>query len=292
MQNTVKEHYVPQFYLRNFVDENGLLHIYDFKQKKFFTQNPKNICYESNLYETKWENANPKLGKFVLQNHIEKIFCEYEGEFSEVLTTILNICCPSQNPNALILQGNERNIFFRFIVNMIVRNPQNMEALALNELEPDDTNNDEVKQIRTMLDDMGFGGTDSICLAAKKKAMLTDEFENGFTQACLGALEKLNYTFFYAQNESFITGDVPVCVGDDPIIIEDDKTSIYLALSPKVAVIFGNYRNSRNFKNRMVCIEEKQVENFNNILVKHSDNKRFLIANSDAIVRKYFETVR
>ena len=287
MQKTVKEHYVPQFYLRNFADANGLLHIYDFKRNKYFTQSPKNICYENNLYETKWENANSKLGEFVLPNHIEKIFCKYEGEFSNVLTTVLHICSPSQNPNALILQGSERNIFFQFIVNMIVRNPKNMEALAFNELEPHDTNNDEIKQIRTMSDDMEFGGADSICLAAKKKAMLTDEFENSFTQACLVALKRLNYTFFYARTNSFITSNIPACVGDDPTIIEDDKTCIYLALSSKVAVLFGNYKNSNNFKNRMVCIEEKQVENFNRTLIKHNDNKRIIIANSKDTVRKY-----
>ena len=292
MQNTVKEHYVPQFYLRNFADKKGLLHIYDFKQKKYFTQSPKNICYEDNLYETKWENANSKLGEFVLQNHIEKTFCEYEGEFSKILTKILHVCCLSQNPNALILQGNERNIFFRFIVNMIVRNPENMKTLALNKLESDDMDNDEVKQIRTMLDAIGLGGADSICLAAKKKAMLTDEFENGFTQACLEALKRLNYTFFCARTNSFITSNIPVCVGEDSIIVEDDKICIYFALSPKVTVLFGNYKNLRNLKNRMLYIEEKQVENFNLILIKHSDNKRILIGNSDAIIRKYGEIAR
>ena len=292
MQKTVKEHYVPQFYLRNFADEKGLLHIYDFKRHKYFTQSPKNICYENNLYETKWENANPKLGEFVLPNHIEKTFCEYEGEFSKVLTKILKICCPSQNPNALILKGNERNIFFQFIVNMIVRNPENMEVLALNKLEPDDTDNDEIKQIRTMLNDMEFGGADSICLAAKKKAMLTDRFDNSFPQVCLEELKRLNYTFFYAQTNSFITSNIPVCVGDDPIIIEDDKTCIYFALSPKVAVLFGNYKNSRNFKNQIVYVEEKQVENFNHMLIKHSDNKRILIENSNATIRKYGEIAR
>lgn len=169
MQKTVKEHYVPQFYLRNFVDENGLLHIYDFKQDKFFKQSSRNVCYESNLYETKWENAHPKLGEFVLPNHIEKLFCEYEGEFSKVLTTILHICCSSQNPNALILQGNERNMFFRFIVNMIVRNPENMEALALNKLEPDDIDNDEIKQIRTMLDDRDLAGRILSALPQRRK---------------------------------------------------------------------------------------------------------------------------
>lgn len=292
MHNTVKEHYVPQFYLKNFKDDKGLLHIYDFKQKKIFTQSPKNICYENNLYETKWENAHPNLKEFVLQNSIENIFCKYEGEFSKVLTTILRVCIPSQNPNALILLENERNIFLRFIVNMVVRNPENMEVLALNKLELDDINNEDISQICNLLDDIGLGGGNSLCLAAKKKAMLTDEFENNFTQACFGALKKLNYTFFYSRTNSFITSNIPVCVGDDPIIIEDDKTCVYLALSPKVAVLFGNYKSSRNFKNRMICIEEKQVENFNRILIKHSDNKRILIANSDAIIRKYVEVVR
>lgn len=291
MQDTVKEHYVPQFYLKNFADENDLLHIYDFKQNKFFTQSPKNICYTKNLYETKWETANPKLGEFVLQNHIENIFCKYEGEFSKVLTKILQVCTPSQNPNAFILQGNEHNIFFRFIVNMIVRNPESLKALSLNKLD-DNIDNYEVNQIRTMLDDMGLGGSDSICLAAKKKAMLTDEFENSFTRACLEALKRLNYTFFYARTNSFITSNIPVCVGDDSTIIEKDKTCIYLALSPKLVVLYGNYKNSRNFKNRMVCIEEKQVENFNRILIKHSDNKRILIANSNDTIRKYIEVAR
>lgn len=292
MQKTVKEHYVPQFYLKNFTDENGLIYIYDFKRNKYLTQSPRNICYENNLYEIKWENANPKLGEFVLPNYIEKTFCEYEGIFSKVLTKILQVCCPSQNPNALILQGNERNIFFQFIVNMIVRNPKNMEALALSKLEPRDTNNDEIKQIRTMLDDIEFGGADSICLAAKKKAMLTDEFENSFTQACLVALKRLNYTFFYARTNSFITSNIPACVGDDSTIIEDDKTCIYLALSSKVAVLFGNYKYSNNFKNRMVCLEEKQVENFNRTLIKHNDNKRIIIANSKDTIRKYGKVER
>ena len=42
----------------------------------------------------------------------------------------------------------------------------------------------------------------------------------------------------------------------------------------------------------MACIEEKQVENFNRILIKHNDNKRILIGNSDATIKKYIEAVR
>ena len=65
-----KEHFVPQFYLKNFANTNGFLDIYDCNTSKFKEIQPNNICYENYLYETKWCNANKRLGKFVL----EKIF--------------------------------------------------------------------------------------------------------------------------------------------------------------------------------------------------------------------------
>lgn len=284
MQNTVKEHYVPQFYLKNFTNEKGLLYVYDLVRKALFTQKPKNICYEKNLYETKWENANPKLGNFVLQNDIEKTFCGYESDYARVLTKILKVCSPYQNPNALILHKNEKDIFFRFVVNLIVRHPHNMDELSLNEI---DENNDVISRIRSLLDDMGLGGTESLCYAVNKKVMLTYEFENSFPYACLEALRKLDYTFFYAEKGCFITSDSPVCVGDDPIVVDDDKTSIYLALSPKVAVILGNYPHGHSFRNRMLSIDKNKVESFNSALVKHDDNKHFLIGTSENYIKKY-----
>lgn len=188
------------------------------------------------------------------------------------------MCNPYQNPNALVLHGEEKETFFRFVVNLIVRHPHNMNELSFNAI---DKNNDVINQVRSLLDDMGFGGAESLCYAANKKVMLTYEDENSFPYACLEALRKLDYTFFCAEKSCFITSDYPVCVGDDPIIIDNDKTSIYLALSPKVAVIFGNYPHGHNFRNRTISIDAKKVECFNGALVKHNDNKRFLIANSD-----------
>lgn len=285
-KQTIKEHYVPQFYLKQFSDINGLLHIYDFKQKKIYTQKPKNVCYEKNLYETEWMDANPKLGKFVLPNDIEKTYCKYEREFSAVLNKIIQ-CVPSPYPSALILHGKEKEVFFRFIVNLILRNPRNMNSLNLGEIEPDDINNIEMIKLRNLLDDIGFGGANSVYLAAKKKIMLTEEMEDNFPKICYEDLKKLNYSFFYAQDYEFITSDVPVCVGDDSIITEENKTCIYLALSPRVAVVFGNYKNSKKFRNRMTIINRKIVEKFNMVLSKHNDEKQLLIGNSDKLIKKY-----
>ena len=110
MSDTVKEHYVPQFYLKNFMDDRGLLHVYDFEQTKIFYPKPKNICCENNLYETKWENANVNLDDFVLRNNIENIFSKYEREYSKVLQKILQICNKLKNSNTPILCRNEEDI--------------------------------------------------------------------------------------------------------------------------------------------------------------------------------------
>lgn len=51
-QMTKKQHYVPQFYLNNFINENHKLNVYDRKKKCFFEASPKEICFENYLHET------------------------------------------------------------------------------------------------------------------------------------------------------------------------------------------------------------------------------------------------
>ena len=189
MQYVRKEHYVPQFYLRKFANNKGLLHIYDFEKNNFFKQCPNNMCYKKDLYETKWGEDNSKFGEFVLQNCIEKKFGEYEIEFSNVLSN-------------------------------------------------------------------------------------------------------MNYTFLCVPDDLFITSDIPFCIGDDFIINENNKTGIYLALSPKVVVIFGNYKNSKKYRNRNICISKEQADKFNNFFVNNNHDKRFLIANSKMILKKYVDMIK
>lgn len=283
----VKEHYVPQFYLNKFTDDNGLLHVYDFKQKRFYTQIPKNICFKKNLYETEWQDANPKLGKYVLTNNIENVFCKYEGEFAALLQKIIGICTPVQNPRALILHGKEREVLFRFVVNLMVRNPLNMDSLALSEIPEKIKNSDGMSYFRDIMSKMGLGGADSIYLAAQKKVMLTDEIEGSFPQTYAEYLKKICFMFFYAQNSEFITSDIPVCLGDDCTISDEDKTCVYLALSPKIAVLFGNYNMPQIQKNRMIKIETEIVDFFNTQIVEHHNYINILIGTSRELIGKY-----
>lgn len=285
----VREHYVPQFYLNQFTDGNGLLHIYNLDQKKFYTQKPKNICFEKNLYETEWEDANPKLGKYVLANSIENEFCKYERDFAMLLQTIIGVCTSEQKNNALVLHGEERITFFRFVVNLLVRNPMSMESFALSEISEEVKCSDEMIVLRNIMRELGFNGADSIYIAAQKKVMLTDEIEGSFPQLCVEHLKKVWFTFFYTQNNEFITCDMPVCLGNDYTISDEDKTCLYLALSPKVAVLFGNYNVPRGTKNKIIKIESKHVDFFNSQIVKQHDNIHMLIGNSKKLIEKYVQ---
>ena len=81
---TIKQHYVPQFYLNNFINENQKLNVYDRKKKCFFEASPKEICFENYLHETLWEDANPRLGKYILPNQIEKSLSVQESTYSAI----------------------------------------------------------------------------------------------------------------------------------------------------------------------------------------------------------------
>lgn len=283
----VKEHYVPQFYLNKFTDDNGLLHIYDLRQKKFYTQKPKNICYKKNLYETEWQDANPKLGKYVLVNNIEDEFCRYESEFAILLQKIIVICTPTQNPKASILYGKEKEVLFRFVVNLMIRNPLNMDLLGLFEIPKEIKNSDGMSLFRAVMCKMGLGGADSVYLAAQKKVMLTDEIEGSFPQVYAKYLKKICFTFFYAQDNEFITSDIPVCLGDDCTISGEDKTCLYLAINPKIAVLFGNYNLLRIHKNKMIKIESEIVDLFNTQTIDHHNSINMLIGASRELIEKY-----
>lgn len=60
-QMTKKQHYIPQFYLNNFMNDSGKLWVYDRLKEKIYACSPKDTACENYLYETRWEDANPKL---------------------------------------------------------------------------------------------------------------------------------------------------------------------------------------------------------------------------------------
>ena len=206
----VKQHYVPQFYLKFFCDESGKLTAFDPIRKEFKRIVPQRICFEKNLYETPAKDCCNELGKYISCNDIENTFCKYENDYANLLKNLLNICT-KKNKNALILHSHEKKMFFRFIVNMLIRNPVSMQEMKIDTLSNEIKSSKYYTGMDFVLNEMGIGETESIFTAAQKKAYLTFEFNEEQENQLVEELSSMNFSFFRSQSGEFITSDHPVC---------------------------------------------------------------------------------
>ena len=282
---TEREHYVPRFYLKRFINQKGQISVYDFEKNCFFSASPKTLFFENNLYETPFENANEKLGQFVVQNDIENVFEREESKYSKLLKDIEYRCSNPQNAEALILSSSEKDLLCELAINFLLRNPKNMETLNLSYLDDDFLNSDFYIALNELLEKMKIGGAESICKAAQKKVMLTNEFKGAFPGELVKSIRKLCFSFYYAKENEFISSDMPVCFGTDIAIVGDDKTCLYLALSPRVAVLFGNYKNSRLHRNRVIEISGDTVDSLNYEMIRKKYYTRFVFARNIEVLR-------
>lgn len=287
MSETIRQHFVPQFYLKQFEDNSGFLHVYDKLNKHIFKCRSKDICQEKNLYETPWENASEKLGKKVLSNDFEHFFSRKEGKFSQVISKILSVCSSAQNKNALICKSEEKKLLAEFIVNLYVRNPWTMAMLQLNEIPKDLDSNQEIQIMRQMFSRLGFGSLNSMIIAAQKKAYITDEFGRGFCGELTQRLCNVDLSFFYSDDSAFVTSSFPTGFGEDSSAVGFEKISNFLSLSPNVAVMFGNFNYIHKFKNRMTRLSKDIVMEFNQIFFSRSTEQvRYIICHNSSLLEE------
>jgi len=146
-----------------------MLWVYNRAKEKIHKSMPRDICFKDYIYETKWKEADERLGKYVSINYIEDIFANQEKEYSDVLKRIIKICESPSNKNALICNAEEKLVIARFIANMLLRNPwslnQFMEESHSNKVQ----NNEKIGQFKEIMNQLGFGGFDSLYEMSIKK---------------------------------------------------------------------------------------------------------------------------
>lgn len=83
----IKQHFVPQFIMRNFADENDLLTMIDKQSSpaKLITSKSSALLFENDMYETR--NLD---GSYFDRNVIENKFAQIEEHLSTVLQTTKN----------------------------------------------------------------------------------------------------------------------------------------------------------------------------------------------------------
>lgn len=77
-QESKRHHYIPQFILKNFYNENQQINYWDIAKAKLETRNTKNIFMGKNMYRDEKFNSNDP-------TKIETQFAVFESEISELI---------------------------------------------------------------------------------------------------------------------------------------------------------------------------------------------------------------
>lgn len=273
MENiTRKQHFVPQFYLRQFVDQDGFLHCYKKENGKQFHAHTDDVCFEEYGYEVKASFGNTK---FLLPNEIEKMFGVLENEYNRVLKSIVQKCILNPNGHSLICTPHEREVLASMVSNFLVRNFLAAEKHLDDEITQDLLlNNEEVRDIDNMLRELRLGDAKPLLELAQKK-LFFDPTQGGTAKFISDTLLGMNVSFFVTDSIDFITSDCPV--GYD--CNSEELFMVRMPLSARVMVVYTQSKTSRFFRNKACLIKQCFVEKFNRDYLNW-DVPQMLIANS------------
>lgn len=118
-------HYVPQFYLRRFADEEGNLWVWDRGADKTFRARPRAIAAESYFYHHDELEAH---GHDPLA--MEKQFAELEGEVALISGDILEQVRAGERGSSISISGEVRQQLSLFVVLQFLRTAESREVLA------------------------------------------------------------------------------------------------------------------------------------------------------------------
>lgn len=271
-KSNVKQHYIPEYYLKNFAD-NGSLHIYDIKTKSRFTNSISNTAYKKNFY-----NVNPRvLNRLIVDEKIEKedFIDDIINKFNE---SILAEFFDSFNPTRdRILQKDNRKtisvIDFHSLVDFILvqtyRNPKfSLFFKAVDDIAKKKYKADESIEydktlrgivILQLFNELHYGRN------TRFRDGISDDFRLIFDE--LKTMKELvtdSYKIVYWNKTSidFLTSD---CAMSHIRLCDSDLfTSIFVPINTKIAVLLVN-KNSMLFDSRIkdnatiIHLEEEDV---------------------------------
>jgi len=208
-----KQHYIPQFLLKNFVDSDGRLSVYLIKENGFLSnQLPRNVAHMKNMYDLSKEDLEKALvffkdlssgseNKIVYSDvkFIEKYFSRVESSVNEIFDRILKTDLP-------FLTNDEKLIILIFLHDFAFRTKFYRDFRS--------TTYDKINNLLDSYKDNGLKVRDELVNSYQKN-------DNSVELASIFDVSSLvdfantvlaNYDFHYAVNEqciSFILSDNP-----------------------------------------------------------------------------------
>lgn len=235
--STKKQHYVPQFYLKNFSDESLQLYVLNKNQKKIYKSSVRDICSKNNLYEIKWQKKPTGQEAFILKNSIENSLCEMEGRYANVLQKVISICSNENNINALILNKYEKEELAEFIANLYVRNPDILKDFM--EYYSDLKDSDEIKDIKECCNLLNITDFDSVFDYSVKKSIVFNDIEGVFPYFVKNSILEMHPYIWISKDISFITASFPIICSTNKENNKSMFSSLFIPLTPKIAIAYS-----------------------------------------------------
>lgn len=197
MSNPIKQHIIPQFYLKYFSNNQGYLEVYDSEQDKFFEpQKPSNTGYKKHAYTIETlDNAK--------DYNIELALSQIEG----IAKPIIDKLIAQKRINAR--EKSELSLFFALLYQRTIKYFDHMEDF-INVL-----NKSRLKLINSTTKEIREKSKDIIKELEQpptKNQILSLSFGNiEFTNMLINVFEKQNWIIFVIPKEfNIITTDAPV----------------------------------------------------------------------------------
>ena len=281
MNDTKREHYVPECYLELFTNSNGYLHVWDKERGKAFYARPKDVCNEHLLYETKWQGASEKLGEYVSKNGIEKELGKSESQYSHIIKRVLaNV----QNNGNYVIHNSDKQVINQFVSLLYIRHPIVMEDIMNFYNGVENEAQEFTKGINLLFHLWNWGSPASLIEHSKKRGMFNFDIMGSPANFIKTFLDELHLELWVSQGKEFITSSFPILAYED----DSNENDVILSISSKVALFYtGRIVEDRKKQRRfvdddLVLLINKLHANRNNA------NGRFLLgSNLDEYIEKY-----
>lgn len=229
-QFTKKQHYVPQFYMKSWCDEDGKMAYLNVEKGQCSHIAPKSCCYIENGYEYGKIKDN-----WVLPNDMEKKYGDLEDKVGKLLKRAFSMLKDNANHDALIFNKDEKRLLKEFAVTMIIRNP----TLDTNGTEIKICEN-ELRHIEATLDELSFEYDPELLQNIVKQLIRNHDFPNdndlqiggSMYRAFMEPIETAKLYVMKSNNKFVFSSNPGVFWGNK------EYTSLYLPISPMYALYF------------------------------------------------------
>jgi len=219
-----KQHYVPQFYLRQFSQDGKMVYSYNLNHKKGFGMNIKNICQEKYFY-----GENPELEQIL-------------GKLEEIQVGIIKKII--EDSNVSFLEMEERFYLHLFVLMQYTRTKKSKDFVNqyINTIF-----DEHFKPLMKLSDDLKEKGVkpeliDELKITVDRPHLLA------MAPAIMGAeliMDLLPVLILNQTNNNFITSDSPVCFynyvksnNHGMVGFQSPGLQIYCPLTEKILLLF------------------------------------------------------